>query len=124
MKAVMRSIDWDDPAARAKLVEEVGIPEYNRLFQQHCRRSSRDYNRLMQQALAGEGGNRLCTTYAHRLKLKPKTVVLRNKPYGSLMEGGIQAKGTHHRLMEGGLHGRAGKQNATYAALMKGGLKK
>lgn len=30
-----QSIDWDDPAARAKLIEQVGPAEYERLQQEH-----------------------------------------------------------------------------------------
>lgn len=28
-------IDWDDPVARLRLVERVGIAEYNRLYEEH-----------------------------------------------------------------------------------------
>lgn len=33
----MSGIDWDDPAARAGLIERVGVAEYNRLHAQHRR---------------------------------------------------------------------------------------
>ena len=32
-----RSMDWDDPAARARLIEDVGPGEYKRCFEEHCR---------------------------------------------------------------------------------------
>ena len=80
----------------------------------------------MQQGLGGEGGRQIGSAYVHRPQsLKPpKTTVLRNKPYAALMESALEPKATHARLMEAGLHGRAGKQNATYARLMKAGLKR
>src|ERR1043165_3295223 len=35
-----RSMDWDDPAARARLIEDVGPGEYKRRFEEHCREST------------------------------------------------------------------------------------
>jgi len=35
-----RSMDWDDPAARAQLIEDVGPGEYKRRFEEHCREST------------------------------------------------------------------------------------
>ena len=32
-------MDWNDPAARARLIESVGIEEYNRQFEAHRARS-------------------------------------------------------------------------------------
>lgn len=32
-------MNWDDPAARAHLIERVGADEYNRLFAEHRRAS-------------------------------------------------------------------------------------
>lgn len=32
--------NWDDPADRARLIERVGIAEYNRLHAEHVRRSA------------------------------------------------------------------------------------
>jgi hypothetical protein len=33
-------IDWDDPAARAALIERVGIEQYNALFEEHVQQST------------------------------------------------------------------------------------
>ena len=56
----MSDMDWDDPAARAELLWQVGVKKYNRLLEEHCRRSSGgDYARIMQQGLGGEGGRRM-----------------------------------------------------------------
>lgn len=33
------NINWDDPAARARLVERVGISKYNQLFEEHVEKS-------------------------------------------------------------------------------------
>ena len=35
-----RTMDWDDPAARARLIENVGPGEYKRRFEEHCREST------------------------------------------------------------------------------------
>jgi hypothetical protein len=32
-------MNWDDPAARARLIERVGIDEYNRLIEEHMEKS-------------------------------------------------------------------------------------
>lgn len=32
-------MNWDDPEARAQLIESVGAEEYNRLFQKHYKNS-------------------------------------------------------------------------------------
>lgn len=34
------SINWDDPAARYRLIESVGVDEYERLHCEHLRRST------------------------------------------------------------------------------------
>jgi hypothetical protein len=31
----MNHMNWDDPEARARLVEQVGVQEYNRLFEKY-----------------------------------------------------------------------------------------
>ena len=35
-----RTMDWDDPTARARLIEDVGPGEYKRRFEEHCREST------------------------------------------------------------------------------------
>jgi hypothetical protein len=35
-----RSMNWDDPAARARLIQDVGPGEYKRQFEEHCREST------------------------------------------------------------------------------------
>ena len=32
-------MDWDDASSRARLIESVGIPEYNRRIEEHLKRS-------------------------------------------------------------------------------------
>jgi hypothetical protein len=34
------SIDWDDPEARFRLIEQVGLEEYTRLHAEHVKRST------------------------------------------------------------------------------------
>ena len=35
-----RTMDWDDAAARVRLIENVGPGEYKRRFEEHCREST------------------------------------------------------------------------------------
>ena len=49
-------MNWDDPAARAELIERVGPDEYNRLFEEHRKAS----------VLAVVGGHEIRPAYSFR----------------------------------------------------------